>query len=142
MQNEITHPVAVALIKNLIDLIPSYQSGTYNRQDPTHYEKGETEVLGLKLQYYDVSWGVELSICSYTGKELARIYLSHNMRQPNSLIPRDSWSNNWFAPLKLMYNKLRSDYAEQHGVSLIEVHTHKHQPPFVPEYDHDLYMYI
>jgi hypothetical protein len=115
----IKHPVAVKLIEDLIERIPMRQNGTYNKQDPTHFERGWITYNGLTLKYYDCTWGVEVRICTYDDKiELAAIYLTSDWGRRNELIPRDTWHNKWFVIIKQLIKKMPScrkeneDFAE------------------------------
>ena len=66
-QRTSSHPMLVKLLENLVDRIGVDESGTYNRQDPTHYEKGTAtfDVHGkmLRIHFNDCTWGVEIEIC-------------------------------------------------------------------------------
>lgn len=69
-QKNITHPVVIRLLENIIDDTPMKSSGTYNRQDPTYYEKGE-QVFEYKgkhflFKYNDCTWGIEITISRVT----------------------------------------------------------------------------
>ena len=63
---EIKHKFAIELVADILKCIPVEDSGTYNQQDPTHYEKGsiEVELKGIiwKLETYDCTWGITLTI--------------------------------------------------------------------------------
>lgn len=116
---EIKHPIAVKLIEDLLERIPMTKNGTYNRQDPTHYEKGEIVQDGLLIKYWDCTWGVEVTISTESGRvELASIYFTDNGGSRDRLIPRDTWHNKWFLIIKQLIKKMPSrreendDFAE------------------------------
>lgn len=99
------HPVALRIIYDLIDRIPIEQTGTYNRQDPTKFEKGVLIVKGLRIELHDCTWGVELTIYSDAnarkGYELAGIYLSRGDRnEGDELIVGNLWHNKWLLILR------------------------------------------
>lgn len=66
----IYHRPAIRLLENIIDDTPVKTSGTYNRQEPTYYEKGERvfEYKGIpfSFEYYDVTWGIEITVSRIT----------------------------------------------------------------------------
>lgn len=91
----ITHPVAIKLIRGVIDRIPIYKTGTYNRADPTHFEKGEHDMEfendWIQIETHDCTWGVTLRIKSCQGPE-KEIYLDRGcFGGKDELIPRESW---------------------------------------------------
>lgn len=98
---EINHPAAVRLIQTLLEYIPIKTKGTYNRADPTHYEKGELEIeivpgLKYKLSFHDCTWGIELEIekslnNGWTWIESREIYLTSDCPGPYYLVPRSTW---------------------------------------------------
>lgn len=109
----ITHPVALNVIYELIERIPIHQKGTYNKMDPTHFEKGELVTPAYRIKLHDCTWGVELTFYSGTNplhrghKELAGIYLSRGFAgSEDELIPRDGWNNSWFKTIKEINSKI------------------------------------
>jgi hypothetical protein len=80
----IKHPVAIRLFDELREYIPISSKGTYNRQDPTHYEKGSVrvklnEVLEFEIKMSDITWGVTFEISrvwfnTKKRKEIGKIY--------------------------------------------------------------------
>jgi len=86
--NEIELPKVELSQDNIVDLFiekmkshGSSHSGTYNKADPTHYEKGEAEIgfmygftageedmcgcpgpENVKINWHDVTWGIEFEI--------------------------------------------------------------------------------
>lgn len=60
------HPTVVRLLHNIVNDTPVKKSGTYNRADPTYFEKGEQvfEYKGKRFyfKYNDCTWGIEIEI--------------------------------------------------------------------------------
>lgn len=102
----ISHPSALRLFWDLIDLIPETSKGTYNRADPTAYSKGNTKCQGLYLKYSDNTWGIDLEIWSCDGKSDRGIYLAGIGLYDKELIPRKGWSNTWLPILHQVRKKL------------------------------------
>ena len=69
-QKTIYHRSVIRLLENIVEDTPIKSSGTYNRQDPTHFEKGERrfEYKGVPFlfEYHDVTWGIEITIYRIT----------------------------------------------------------------------------
>ncbi|MFA6335814.1 MAG: hypothetical protein WCX48_09760 [Bacteroidales bacterium] len=90
---ELFHPSLYRLLDNIVNDCPVTKSGTYNRQDPTHFERGEMsfEYKGAKylFEYYDCTWGIEVTI-SHTRnkKEIASFYLDWDARKYNEKLER------------------------------------------------------
>lgn len=61
-----TNPVAIKLIRDLIDRLPEKASGVYNNADPTAFSSGGDifPVLGhsFKIKFFNCTWGVEIEI--------------------------------------------------------------------------------
>lgn len=66
MMKQSEHPTLIRLLNNVVSEIPVTKRGTYNRQDPTAYEKGEKEFSykgkDFVLTFSDCTWGIELEI--------------------------------------------------------------------------------
>lgn len=58
------HPILTKLLWDLVDVTPVYKTGTYNKQDPTHFEKGQLDYRGLRLKYFDNCWGIDFTLCT------------------------------------------------------------------------------
>ena len=69
----------IKLVHRLLDRIGEDSSGTYNKQDPTHWSKGSIEVEVNGIQYtidaFDCTWGTTIEIESENFK--SKLYLSH-----------------------------------------------------------------
>ena len=100
----ITHPIAIRLIEELLDLIPQTESGTYNKMDPTAYTKGKLNLDGILISYNDCGWGITLNITEgSTQLTVAQIYYEPNIfRDPAKLTHHDTWPPTWFKLLKLI----------------------------------------
>ncbi|HEY1871416.1 MAG TPA: hypothetical protein VGG71_10170 [Chitinophagaceae bacterium] len=107
--NRIKNKYAIKLVQELIERIPVKSKGTYNRQDPTHYEKGELDFKDYIIEMFDCTWGVEITIHAkdfrfsspYSDKfqksAMGGIYLSQDFGYNQSeLIPRDKWDSKYF----------------------------------------------
>ena len=91
-RKESSHPSLVRLFQNIVRDTPVVKSGTYNRQDPTYFEKGwQTFQYGGEnfcIEYNDVTWGIEVTISRVTyfpeskaiwrEKEIAGFYLDRD----------------------------------------------------------------
>lgn len=116
-QNEISHPVAVRVINDLLELLPEKKRGTYNIADPTMYSSGGSFMNGgLYVSYHDCTWGVEITVSGVRmghagtlvpGMNLAEIYLSREQKLAKGkweyvdvLTPRKLWNNGWFKILR------------------------------------------
>ena len=115
MQKKITHPMALRVIEELIEIIPLNKRGTYNGADATAFKKGELKFKGLVIKMNDGTWGVNVSVHSEGplsgGYELADIYLDSDTgsrnRKPH-LVPGKLWHNKW---LMILTNFIK-DYKE------------------------------
>ena len=80
----IKHPSFVRLLKAIIDDTPSTESGTYNKMDPTAFEKGEVEFdykgNHFVLNYNDCTWGITITICKFVKRYPKKLMvISENM---------------------------------------------------------------
>jgi len=100
----------IAKVQGVIDRAHEYDSGTYNRQDPTHYSKSSIDFNGFHIEINDVTWGVEITIYSRVlgrngKKKLAGLYFTDEGRQRNVLIFRENWSHKWFG----LFDKINAE---------------------------------
>lgn len=105
-RKDIYHPIANRIVTDLINKIPVCKRGTYNRQDPTMFQKGEIEVDGYLLSMHDCTWGVELTI-EKKGKVISDIYSTwddHPRRK--CLVPRKSFKMKHLKLMKALSAKL------------------------------------
>ncbi len=99
------HPAAIRLIEDVLNCIGMDSSGTYNAQDPTHFEKGTLELSnGVTLHYNDCTWGIELTLYKKrprkamvlgiaSERNYQSIYLSRGFgrNDDDELCPREDW---------------------------------------------------
>jgi len=53
----------VSTARDIISIIPISSKGSYNKTDPTRFEKGGLEITKLiSLSFYDCTWGVEVTL--------------------------------------------------------------------------------
>lgn len=68
-QRQIEHPSFLRLLNNIVSDIPVKKSGTYNRQDPTAFEKGDQDFehngKRFNIEFSDITWGIEITISKY-----------------------------------------------------------------------------
>lgn len=71
---EIINNSVSRFLNNVIDNIPVKKSGTYNRQDPTHFEKGDSEFtykgVSYLVSFNNCGWGIDLTISKYSYPDL------------------------------------------------------------------------
>lgn len=111
-RKESEHPTLVRLLNNVVYEIPVTQTGTYNRQDPTHYEKGQKEFSydgkDFMVTFHDCTWGIEIEIYKVTHYEnsktiwykwlIAGFYVSRDSRY-------NSKTDRWEGYDKIIYRQ-------------------------------------
>lgn len=133
----IKHPVAVRIIKELLEYIPTTASGTYNTSDPTHFEKGKLiipfEDNNYKVYFRDCTWGIDVEIAKQFGpfvhqtfKEVGDIYIDGN-----ELIPRKNWVKGNLTLCAKLLKHLKDTRA-------VNYHQLKMEEYLADEGDHDL----
>lgn len=119
---EITHPVAIRIINDLLERMPIKRTGTFNTADPTAFEGFLLKHRGLHITA-TAAWGTEITIYSgedeHNGIELAGIYLDtkwdyNTQKEIPCLYTRDGWTFQWFKIIRDI-NKRRKPQTEQNN---------------------------
>lgn len=83
----ITHPVAIRILDELYEKGFTTNQGTYNPNDPTHWEHRELEHQGHELQMKNVTWGTTFIL---DGREI--LYVSYGcFGTKTDIIVRDGY---------------------------------------------------
>jgi len=82
-------------VEGIIERADEYASGTYNKNDPTHYSKSTIQFENYEIHFNDCTWGVEITIYEET-KEVASLYFTDNGRSRDEIVIRENWEHKWF----------------------------------------------
>lgn len=104
-RKQITWPIALKIVHDILLLIPETNNGTYNHADPTQFSKGGIELAGVKLSFYDNSYSTEIKIELPRGHDLGyfvycSLKLNHAIFGDKESIETGTWEKGHWGYLR------------------------------------------